>query len=636
MAAKSGTKKAAKAIAKTKEGQNVSAAQAAVMSPRASRKRAVSVPGALPDRIFAQASPRSVGGLSLFSATDVSASNVVNFASEDHVIYDAVARLQERGFEVLQVSRATINIAGPASLYEEVFGTKLQAQERETRKGGGAIETATFIESLDTEMPGFVQTTSSSLADVLEGVAIERPVYWMTPNAFPPTKSYWHLDVPGDVSLAVNADRAHRSGITGKGIKVMSTDSGWEPHPYFVQRGYRFSATVAGPGASNSATDENGHGTAESANIFAVAPDIDYTMLKINFANSTAGFNAAVALNPQIVTNSWGSDLKFGPLGAADLALAAAIATAVANGIIVVFSAGNGQWGFPGQHPDVISAGGVFMNPDGSTRASDYASGFVSNIYPGRQSPDLCGLVGMRPKAAYIMLPLPAGCTIDGLLAGGVHPNGDETPNTDGWSAISGTSAAAPQLAGVAALIKQTCPHLTPFEVRDIMMKTARDVTVGASHPNTPGVAGPGPDTATGRGLVDAYKAVLSAKLRCRIIQPIQPVIPIQPVLPIAPIQPVFPIAPIQPVLPIHPILPITPIHPILPVAPIQPITPIHPILPIAPVGPIHPIVPIGPVGPIVQANDPAIHTQMGMGLTAEDVAYLEDIITDVADDLGL
>ena len=585
-----------------------------VATPKGSRSNAPKVrrdANGLPGRIFAQASPRSVGGLPLFSAREVSASNVINFASEDQVIRDAELRLRTAGFEVLQVTRTTINIAGPARLYESVFGTRLEAQQRETRKSGGTVEAAEFIESLDTDMPGLISTANSDLSDVLEGVAIERPVYWMAPNAFPPTKNYWHLDVPGDVSLAVNAERAHRSGITGKGITVMSTDSGWEPHPYFVQRGYRFSPTVAGPGASNPAVDENGHGTAESANIFAVAPDIDYRMVKMNFANSTGSFNAAVALNPHIITNSWGSDLMNGPLGAADLALAAAIATAVANGIIVIFSAGNGHWGYPGQHPDVISAGGVFMAPDGSLRASDYASGFVSKIYPGRQSPDVCGLVGMRPKAAYIMLPLPSGCAIDVSLAGGVHPAGDETANNDGWAAISGTSAAAPQLAGVAALIKQACSRLTPGEVRDIMKVTARDVTVGSSNPNTPGVAGVGPDTATGAGLVDAHKAVLSAKLRC---------LPIVPVIPIIPIIPVFPVIPIVPIVPITPIIPILPVHPVNPIVPIVPVIPIGP---------------IGPIGPIVHDAGQAAPSS-GVGLTAEDVRYLEQIVIDSSGDIGL
>ena len=56
-----------------------------------------------------------------------------------------------------------------------------------------------------------------------------------------------------------------------------------------------------------------------------------------------------------------------------------------------------------------------------------------------------------------------------------------------------------------------------------------------------------GPDTATGDGLVDAYKAVMLAKVKCLgpinigVITPIQPFLqPIQPITgPIKPIQPI-------------------------------------------------------------------------------------------------
>ena len=139
--------------------------------------------------------------------------------------------------------------------------------------------------------------------------------------------------------------------------------------------------------------------------------------VKMNFVNSTGAFNAAVGLGPHIITCSWGSSTN-GPLSAADQVLAAAIAAAVASGIIVIFSAGNGHAGFPGQHPDVISAGGVFMNPDETLQASNYSSGFLSQIYPSRQCPDVCGLVGMKPKAIYIMLPLEPGDDIDTGNAG--------------------------------------------------------------------------------------------------------------------------------------------------------------------------------------------------------------------------
>ena len=260
-------------------------------------------------------------------------------------------------------------------------------------------------------------------------------------------------------------------------------------------------------------------GTAESANIFAVAPDVKLLPVKVNFVNSTGAFNTAVGLKPHIITCSWGSHVPVGPLSAANLVLAAAIANAVASGITVVFSAGNGHAGFPGQHPDVISAGGAYMRPDGTFEASNYSSGFKSNIYPGRSVPDLCGLVGMQPGASYIMLPLEPGDQIDVSRAGGVWPPQDETAGNDGWAAISGTSAAAPQLAGAAALVKQACPKLSPTGIRTVLMRTARDVTQGncnAVNPLHGGLpASAGTDTATGRGVVDAFRAAIAARLQC-------------------------------------------------------------------------------------------------------------------------
>ena len=483
--------------------------------PRSRRRTTKKESSAFPDLIYGVASPRSVGGTSLFEAgSAVTSATVPNFVSEPQVISAAATRLQEAGFRVLQISPTTINIAGTRSVYEETFSTTLVTEERPVLKPGQVEDTATFIECTDTAQPGLIDPRATSFGDVLEGVAIEEPMYPMQ-NAFAPLKSYWHLRVPGDVSLGVNADKAHRGGTTGRGVKLVMVDSGWFAHPYFTQRGYRSSPVVLGPAAVSPANDESGHGTGESANAFAVAPDIDFTMVKINFVNSVGAFNAAVGLSPQIISCSWGSSQQNGPLSAANQALAAAIATAVASGIIVVFSAGNGHWGFPGQHPDVISAGGVYMEANGSMRASDYASGFASNMYPGRNVPDVSGLVGMRPGAIYIMLPLQAGDAIDTGNSGGTHPNGDETTGSDGWAAFSGTSAAAPQIAGVCALIRQACPRLTPAEVKDILMRTARDVTTGRNHPNFNIPAAVGYDRATGAGLVDAHRAVLMAKVRC-------------------------------------------------------------------------------------------------------------------------
>lgn len=592
------------------------------MSKKPTRRSAPKSQPVIPSLIYGHASPISAGGVSLFEAQDqIRSESVAGFFSDPDLVQRSTRALMDAGFQILQISGLTINIAGSRQTYERAFRTSIVAEERPVIKEGARKTTATFIDCPDTDLPGLISTRNTPFADLIEGVAIEEPRYFMGPSMFAPQKPYWHLDVPAGISLGCNADRAHRSGITGKGIKVAMADTGHYKHPFFVNRGYRVSPVVLGPATANPLADEVGHGTGESANIFSVAPDAELLPVKISFVNTIGGFNAAVALNPHIITCSWGSSKQFGPLSAADAALAAAIAAAVAAGIVVVFSAGNGHWGFPGQHPDVISAGGVFMDVDESLHASNYASGFASNIYPGRNVPDLCGLVGMLPKAIYIMLPLEPNDQIDVGNAGGTHPNGDQTANNDGWAAFSGTSAAAPQLAGAAALVKEACPKLTPAQVREVLVKGARDVTVGNCNANTGGnPAGPGPDLATGAGLVDAQKSVLLAKVKCLPIIT-GPIVPITPVTPVTPITPITPVKPITPVTPIQPITPVTPVTPITPIKPITPVTPIQPIKPIAPV--VNP----SPVSSTMYQPEGAPQAQAESKLTAEDIDALQELV---------
>jgi len=179
----------------------------------------------------------------------------------------------------------------------------------------------------------------------------------------------------------------------------------------------------------------------------------------------------------------------------------------------VVFSAGNGHFSFPGMMPDVISAGGVYVAQNGDMQASDYASAFDSKIYSGRHVPDCCGLVGMQPHASYIMLPIPSGCEIDSETSQPTDGQGDGTLPNDGWGVFSGTSAAAPQVAGICALLLEKNPGLTPADIKAVLRRTARGVLVGSANPAssddmaTAQQAGPGDDGAAGAGLVDALAA---------------------------------------------------------------------------------------------------------------------------------
>jgi len=467
--------------------------------------------------VYAEASVRSVGGTSLFAeGAPVTRETVPDFYSDPGLVGAAAAQLREAGFGVLQAGRTTVTIAAPAGLYEEVFGTRVVAEERDTLKYYGRDGTATFLECPDTDVPGLIDPAGSPLLETIEGVALNEPVYPQA-SASPPTPAYWHLGVPEGVSRGIGADEAHRAGFTGRGVRVVMVDTGWYRHPFFARHGCGATRAVLGPGATDPDRDEDGHGTGESANLFAVAPDVEFTMVKMNPANAAGALKAAIALRPDIISCSWATNKANPPFSASDQAVTAAAAEAVRQGIIVVFAAGNRFWGFPGQHPDVISAGGVFLRPDGSLEASNYASGFRSRLYPGRNVPDVCGLVGQRPYGRYIVMPVEPGGKADKTSAGAAYPDLDETTEDDGWAVFSGTSAAAPQLAGVCALMKQAFPALSPTQAREVLMRSARDVVQGRCGEVCPvdgpeGAGGheatPGPDLATGAGLANPGRAV--------------------------------------------------------------------------------------------------------------------------------
>lgn len=364
-------------------------------------------------------------------------------------------------------------------------------------------------------------TIPPELAELVERAYPQSPPI-LFESPLPPRVTYHHLTVPADVATVCRSTSAHKVAMTGKGVLVAMVDTGFYKHPFYKWHGYNYQATLA-PDATNVERDESGHGTAEAANIFANAPDIDFIGVKMG-GNATLAFKSASDLHPAVMTNSWGYNLvndSGQPLTTLPNFLkpleAAVIEAVRERGITVCFSGGNGHISFPGMMPDVIAVGGVYAHPtltpggdDFQLEASNYASSFDSQIYPGRHVPDLCGLVGMQPRAIYIMLPVEPGDQIDQGLGGAGYPNKDETATNDGWAVISGTSAASPQIAGVCALLKQVQPGLSPSLIKAILRASARDVKTGMSGNGQP--AGDGHDGATGTGLVDAYAAYKLAR----------------------------------------------------------------------------------------------------------------------------
>ena len=432
--------------------------------------------------------------------------------------------LEKAGFSILAESALGFSVAAPGGAYEEITGGKVCARDLLIDVDADYSMYVTHLDIVGDKQPdaiGVGAVKSKTLK--VDGVVIEKPrlYHGVFPSPLPPPSPKFHLRVPADVAVALNAVAAHQLGHRGDNVFVAMPDSGEFRHPFFSANGYSIKETISVvPGASPN-KDPVGHGTGESANIFALAPGAVLQAIRASndagkLVGAATGFLTAKGLNPKprIITNSWGGDQPFPPAGQPDegeMSWAAEIQDAVEQGILVVFSAGNGQFSIEPQVPGVLAAGGVFLDQTGNLRASDYASGYPSPWFNNVNVPTVSGLVGMRPRAQYLMLPVQPSCEIDRDESEPdppVDPTSDGTLPSDGWALFSGTSAAAPQLAGAAALVLGAKPNATPAQVIQALTATATDVTAGACHPrfNNPAVAGN--DLATGAGLVNAAAAV--------------------------------------------------------------------------------------------------------------------------------
>lgn len=436
--------------------------------------------------------------------------------------------LEKGGFTILAESPLGISASGPASAYEDLSGGKVRTRERLMNAQCGRARYVTHLDIVGDKQPktlglGFASTKAAKI----DGIVLERPRIFLGvfPPPIPPNPARFHLRVPADVAMGLSASGAHRSGQRGDGVTVAMPDSGFFMHPYFTSHGYAIDPPLSVVPGTDPSGDPVGHGTGESANVFAAAPGAVLKPIRAaddagHLVSAIAAFLKAKELRPRIITCSWGGDQEFPPAGGPDpteMAFALEIKQAVEQGIVVVFSAGNGQFSIEPQVPGVIAAGGAFMSQGLELKASDYASGYESPWFQGVTVPTVCGLVGMRPRAQYIMLPIPPGCLIDRAESQPDLPNDPDTDGTeaaDGWALFSGTSAAAPQVAGVAALLLGAKPALTPAQVAEALTKTSIDVTAGRCNPRFNNMAGVGPDAATGAGLVNADAALEFARDR--------------------------------------------------------------------------------------------------------------------------
>lgn len=295
----------------------------------------------------------------------------------------------------------------------------------------------------------------------------------------------------------INAQTLWNEGYTGSGVKVAVLDAGVNStHPMLVGR-----VTVAQSFTGEPVDDTTGHGThvagiiggkQNGANTFnGVAPDVELWNIKVldntGSGNETLiveGINYAVDPDNNPATGD-GVDvinISFGgPYTDLDSPIVEAVEDAIAAGVVVVIASGNCGPGCPsgdcqgfvgvetpGDAPNAITVGAV---DDASQWACFSSGGLVNN-----------GLT-LKPD----------------VVAPGVNITSSSLNSTT--ATLSGTSMAAPHVSGVAALLLQANPTISPQNVKDILEQTASDF------------GDPGKDSQYGSGLIDASQMLPSSVL---------------------------------------------------------------------------------------------------------------------------
>ncbi|WP_406157240.1 S8 family serine peptidase [Streptomyces sp. NBC_01005] len=289
----------------------------------------------------------------------------------------------------------------------------------------------------------------------------------------------------------IGADRAHRAGVTGKGTKVAVLDTGYDRNHPDLKNAVVASRDFTGDG---DVQDMQGHGThvssiiagsgAASAGRYAgVAPGAELVEGKV-LDNDGYGYNPWILAGMQWAVDQDAGvvNMSLGQTAASDGTdpLSAAVDRLSAeHGTLFVIAAGNS-----GDH--TISAPG----------AADAALTVGSVTKSGAMSPFSSrgpreGRPAVKPEISG------PGSDIVAARAAGTL---DDAAVTEQYASLSGTSMAAPHVAGAAALLAQRHPDWSGARLKAALIGSAARVD-GATVSDT------------GSGLTDVPAALATAVL---------------------------------------------------------------------------------------------------------------------------
>jgi len=308
-------------------------------------------------------------------------------------------------------------------------------------------------------------------------------------------------------AVSMNALAAYNAGGTGHGVLVGVIDSGIDLQSgEFVDANgvSRISAASTDTAGNASIDDVGGHGTAvaftvagrrNGVNTHGVAFDATLLVLRTDDPGSCTKTNTdgtsgcshtdtAIARALDVATTNHARVVNISLGGSSpNSGLLAAMKRATQAGTVIVISAGNEFDNDPttAANPDPFAA--TPANNPSINNGLIIIAGSIKGATASPGSPDTISAFSNR-----------AGTSADYYLAavGEDVRAPDETGAPFLWS---GTSFAAPQISGAAALLAQAFPNLSGAEIVNLLLTTARDA--GA----------PGTDTVYGRGILDLTRA---------------------------------------------------------------------------------------------------------------------------------
>ena len=356
--------------------------------------------------------------------------------------------------------------------------------------GAKDIRDLWLINGIAAKLPAAAVNALSKLPFVMR-VRLDEVITIPEPAPATVSPAEWNL-------TAVMAPDLWNLGITGAGVVVANMDTGVDlDHPDLSGRWRGGSNSWYDPNGEYPSTphDSNGHGTGTmgimvggdaTGSSIGMAPGAQWIAVKI-FNDSGVAATSVIHQGfqwlldpdgdpetddaPDVVNNSWGYDTL---VDLCYLEFQLDIQILKAAGIVVVFSAGNEG---PGTGTSISPANNLESFAVGAV--SEY--GFITNF--SSRGPSAC----MLENDIFPEISAPGYNIKTADL--------EFIPGLGSYQYASGTSFAAPHVAGGLALLRGAFPDSTPSELEDALKTTTLD-------------AGPeGPDNSYGYGIMDVLDA---------------------------------------------------------------------------------------------------------------------------------